>query len=181
MNNAAEDRLQKSVLNLYAMFGASCILSVLPYPSAAFLSLVFFVVVLSWAYSIRKSAKAHSFAWIHADYLIRTIWVSGLFALITTVIAGIYVTNGLNHAAFDACANDLASKGPEWIAAAGYQGIYDVIQPCIHGFIALNETLLINGVIIAGGPVLIYMGYRLYKGLHKALGGYILPENKNWF
>jgi hypothetical protein len=68
-----------------------------------------------------------------------------------------------------------------WIETAGIYETYTVVQPCIHGFIETNKTLLIHAVIIAGGPVLIYMGYRFYKGLSRALKGYMLAENKNWF
>ena len=181
MNTAREARVHKAVLNVYALFGVSIVLSLVPLASAALFSMIFLAAALFWAYSLKNSAEAHSFGHIHSVFIIRTIWISGFFALITTVIAGAYMLAGLNHAPFASCASALADKGVQWIETAGMNEVYSVIEPCIHGFIENNKILLINAVLIAGGPVLIYMGYRFYKGLSRAVKGYTLPENKSWF
>jgi uncharacterized membrane protein len=181
MDAARDKNVRKSVVNLYAIFGVSIILSILPFASAAFLSLVFFVIVLVCAYRVRKSATEHAFGHSHAVFIIRTIWISGLFALVTTAVASAYMLSGINYAPFESCSNALVEKGVAWIEAAGMKEVYTLIQPCIHDFFNINKTLIINAVIIAGGPVLIYMGYRFYKGLNRAIKGYMLAENKDWF
>jgi len=171
---------QKSILNLYAVFGVSLILSVLPNIAAAILSLVFFVGVLIAAYAIRKKNEEHSLGENHATYIIRTLWISAFISLITTAIATGYMMNGIDYSTFEPCANTLANKGVAWMESAGTMAVYAVIEPCVESFIGFNKTLLMNSVIIAGGPIIIYMAYRMVKGLSRAMRGYRISSPKSW-
>ncbi len=176
----AQPENQKFILNLYAAFGVSLILSVLPSMPAAILSLVFFVGVLVAAYALRKRTEEHSLGENHATYIIRTLWISAFISLATTAIATAYMINGIDYSTFEPCANNLANKGTAWMENAGTMEVYAIIQPCVESFISFNKTLLMNSVIIAGGPIIIYMAYRMAKGLSRAMKGYRLSNPKSW-
>lgn len=181
MNEPNDAAGKKTILNLYALLGVTVVLSVLPYFSAALTSVIFLSVLLLWAGMVRKKCDAHSLTESHTTYIIRTIWISAVYAVITMAVAIAYLIPALDHAAFEACSNDLMSRGTEWIEQAGPDEAYAVIAPCMDGFISLNKTALINAAIIAGAPVLLFMAYRLAKGLSRALKGYRLLNEKSWF
>jgi len=171
---------QKYILNLYAAFGVSLILSVLPYMSAAILSLVFFLGVLVGSYAVRKKVDEHSLAENHATYIIRTLWISAFISLVTTGLATAYMLGGIDYSTFQPCANKLANNGVEWMENASMMAVYTLMQPCLDNFLGSNKTLLTNAVIIAGGPIVVYMAYRMVKGLSRAMKGYRLSNPKSW-
>lgn len=179
-NPGRKDENRKAVMNMYALFAVTVILMLLPYLSAALLSLAFLLVTLSLAYRLRGGADDHSFAQAHARYMVRTIWVSGLIALIGVIIASVYMLGGIQYAPFEACANELAAKGAAWAESAGYDAVYAIIEPCVPGFIETNKILLLGAVLISGGPVLIYSGYRFGRGLARAAKGYTPPAGNGW-
>ena len=172
---------QKAILNLYAALGVSLILSVLPYAAAGVLSLIFFAGVLIAAYVLRGKVEEHSLSENHATFIIRTLWIGAFFSLITTVIASAYMLSGIDYSQFQPCANDLASRGLEWVENAGVMQVYAVAEPCLDSFLHSNKTLLMNAMIIAGGPIVIYMAYRMAKGVSRAMKGYRLADAKTWF
>ena len=171
---------QKPLLNLYAAFGVSLILSVLPYMSAAILSLVFFVGVLIGAYAMRKNSEEFSLMENHTTFMIRTLWIAALLSLITTGVATAYMLGGIDYSTFEPCAQTLANKGTAWIEHAGMMAVYGVIEPCVENFLDFNHTVLMNSLIIAGGPPILYMVYRMAKGLGRAMKGYRLSNPKSW-
>jgi uncharacterized membrane protein len=178
MDESSENTNTKTLMNLYALFGVSCVLTVLPFVSAALLSLVFLLAVLVWAYGLRKRSAEGTVERTHAAFIIQTIWVSGAVAVATTVASAIYMTARIDHAPFESCALALTNKGTEWIETAGYAEVYAVIQPCIDGFVAANMPTLILAVLIAGGPPLAYMAYRFFKGISRALKS--VPAPAGW-
>lgn len=178
-----EDRQEqnKAILNLYAALGVSLILSVLPSVSAALASVIFFSGVLIAAYLMRRGAERESLRENHATFIIRTLWIAALFSLFTTGAATIYMLGGVDYAPFEPCANVLISKGAAWIESAGMMEVYALIKPCVESFLGFNKALLVNAVIIAGAPLVIYVVYRLAKGVSRAMKGYRIANPKSWF
>ncbi|HOO80903.1 MAG TPA: hypothetical protein PK513_00175 [Alphaproteobacteria bacterium] len=181
MNEQPQSHGRKSVLNLYAALGASLILSVLPSVTAAGLSLVFFLGVLIAAYHMRGKVEEHSLIENHATFIIRTLWIGAFLTLPTMGLATAYMMSGIDYAPFEVCAQALANKGVAWMESAGMMEVYGLVEPCVEGFITENKVLFINAVVIAGAPVVIYMTYRLIKGLSRASKGYRLAKPKGWF
>lgn len=172
---------QSAIFNLYAAFGVSIILSVLPYASAALLSFFFFFGVLIAAYIIRGNTEPESLSGNHATFIIRTLWIGAFFSVITMGAATAYMMNGVDYDPFAPCAQKLADQGLVWLEQAGPIQVYGFAMPCMEGFVEANKTLFINSVIIAAGPVLLYMAYRLIKGLSRAIKGYRLAKPRVWF
>lgn len=171
---------QKAVLNLYAAMGVTIILSILPFASAALAASVFFIGVLSAAYMLRGKAALESFLENHATYIIRTLWISSLFAGITITLASFYMVGNIDYAPFESCAQKLSGMGLAAAESASFMQIYPYIEPCVDAFVSANHTVFINMTIIAGGPVIVYMAYRFFYGLSRARGGYRLANVKSW-
>lgn len=172
---------QKTVFNLYAALGVSLILSVLPSYAAAGVSMVFFLGVLLAAYAVSNKAETGSLRESHADFIIRTMWIAAFFSLITTGLAAFYLIKGVEYAQFMPCADTLANKGLDWAENAGMMEIYALIQPCVTPFIDDNMTVLLNAVALAGAPPVLYMAYRMARGLSRAIKGYRVVHPKSWF
>ena len=181
MNDPAMKEEKKSVLNLYALLGVSLILSILPSMPAAVLSLLFFLGLLITAYKVRKKAEDKSYEENHATFIIRTLWIGAFLSLITMAAATVYMMANIDYSLFNPCTDSLVNKGAEWLESASFSDVYPLVQPCIEGFVHANRTLLMNCVLIAGGPVIAYMGYRLLKGVVRAKEGYRIANEKGWF
>ncbi len=170
-----------TILALYALLGISMVLSVAPNIWAALMSFVLFFVVLIAAYVVRGDAETDSLKHNHATFVIRTLWISAFFSILTTIAATAYMMSGIDYTPFEPCAESLANQGLTWLERAGPMEIYALVEPCSQNFVDTNKTLFINAIIIAGGPILVYMFYRIIKGLARAIRGYRLANPREWF
>jgi uncharacterized membrane protein len=175
------DEGKGKVINLYAAFGISLIMSLMPYGIAAVVSFIFLIGVLIAAYAIRKKSEEHSLAENHCTYIIRTIWIGGALSVVTIAVASGLLVADLDYSPFIPCSESFAEKGQEFVNNATYEQIMHLSQPCMNDFIAAN----MNGLVLAGlvgiVPILIYFAYRYVKGLMRALNGYRLADPKAWF
>ncbi len=172
---------KKTVYNLYALFGVALFLCFLPYVSAAIICLIFFTLALVFGYRVRGSAEEHSLAHNHAVYLIRSLWIGGLFSLIGIVLASVYMLQNMDYGAFSSCTDTIFDMDVEAIEALGFADFYAIAEPCIDGFVEGNYRVLMISVILAGGLPLVYLGYRFIKGASRAIKGYRLANPKAWF
>jgi len=171
---------QKKLYSIYALFGVSIALCVLPYMSAAILSAVFLTVLLIAACSLRKKAEPLSLVHNHMVFIIRSLWIAALMSLFTMLAASFYMFQSIDYGAFNPCADTISGQGIEALEAMGYGEFYTIAQPCIDDFIALNYNTLIVAVAIAGGLPLVYLGYRFFKGMSRAVKGYRIADPKSW-
>ena len=172
---------QNRIYHLYALFGVSLILSVIPSGVAALLSMIFFIVLLVVAYVMRNDAEEHSLLENHATFIIRTCWIVALFSLLTMGAASVYIFNYLDYAPFEPCANALAGIDMAELETMGVMEINAYAEPCLHDFISFNFNTLLTAALIAGVPLLLYLGFRFVKGLSRATKGYRLADPKAWF
>lgn len=171
---------KKRVLNLYAAFGVSILLMLVPSLMISFVALVFALGVLVGAYSMRKNAATESLAENHCTYIIRTLWITALFSLVTLFAGSVYMLSGIDYSAFEPCANAMAQRGVQFVQNATYEEVYALAAPCMNAFIDFNMGLLTITVLITAVPVLIYLGYRYLKGLMRAIKGYRMADPKSW-
>lgn len=171
---------QKKLYNLYALFGVSLVLCVVPYASAALLCMVFFTWLLIAAYIVRGKADEHSLTHNHATYIIRSLWIGALMSTITGIAAAVYMLGNISYEPFQPCANSIAGIGVEALQAMGSMEIYKLAEPCVADFIGFNRDALIVAVAIGAGPPLLYMAYRFIRGVSRAVKGYRLAKPKSW-
>lgn len=172
---------QMTIYNLYALFGVSIVASVIPMISAAVVSLLLFLILLIAAYMVRGKVEAHSLIENHATFIIRTLWITALFSVLTSIIASIYMMSWIDYSYFESCANTIAGYDMNALESMDAMQIYALIEPCVEDFINGNFQTFIVATLIGGGPLVLYLGYRFVKGLSRAVKGYRLADVKGWF
>lgn len=176
-----EDPEKKKILNLYAAFGISLILSLMPSAVAALVSLIFMLGVLIAAYVIRAKVENHDLAGNHCTYIIRTIWIGSLFSLITIGITSLFMLPQIDYTTFQPCAENLASQSAEFLAGATHAQIMELSQPCMDAFIESNWNTFLMAGIFGVGPILVYFAVRFTRGLLRAVKGYRVADPMTWF
>ena len=172
---------QKKLYNLYALFGVSLILCVVPYVSAAILCIVFFTWLLIASYIIRGKAEDKSLVHNHTTFIIRTLWIGALISVITTLAASAYMLGTISYEPFQPCAEVIARQGINYLHEMSSEQLYEMISPCVDDFVAYNKQPLIIAVAIGAAPPLIYIAYRFVKGLSRIVKGYRVSNPRSWF
>ncbi len=165
----------KKITHIYAALTVSLLMSFLPMMAAAAMALIMFTGVWIAAYALRKKADHDSLTTNHMTFIIRTMWIASFFATITMTAACIYVLSVYDPSSIGACAQTLMNSG-----AADMTAMELAVKPCMDEFMSTNMTYFINGAVMGAGPVVIYLGYRLSKGLARALKGHRIGNVKSW-
>jgi uncharacterized membrane protein len=170
---------QKKIINLYAAFGASLLLSFVPNVTAAMLCALMGVGVLIAAYMMRKGKAEGSLMENHTTFIIRTIWIGGFFAMIASFAAGLYMFFNVDSEPMAPCLNTLLNQGisPD----IGMDVLVRAFEPCLGEYTGANfQTFLISGAIVSV-PTLLYFLVRFTRGLSRAVKGYVIAGHKGWF
>lgn len=178
MSNTPKMNEKKQVLQVYAIFAAALILSTLPFMMAAMLSVFFWIGLLIVAYVLRGRNTEGSLIENHMTFLISTIWVGGLLAVVTMVVGSFYMLEHVDHASLMPCLDQFVNIDPY---AASIENMSGVMGACMDDYVQQNlQTFIISGIIIAA-PVLLYFLARFAKGFMRAKDGYRLQNPKSWF
>ncbi len=175
----AQTKEQNTINNIYAMLCVSLILGFLPLMTAAFLALFMFTAAMIAAYVVRRRAEEHSLAENHMTYIIRTIWIASLFGLVSTALASMYLLPNYDSTSLMACMDQVVNSMGGGVTDPSQ--LKDHMQPCMDQFMAENKVVFIKATIIAAAPIVIYMGYRMAKGLSRAVKGHRIGDVKSWF
>ena len=170
---------QKKLYNLYALFGVSLALSVIPHVSAMVLCLVFFTWLLVASYVIRGKAEEFSLVHNHTTFIIRSLWTAVIISLVTTLAASAYMMGTISYEPFQPCANKIAGMGIEAFESMSYEDIYALTAPCLESFVDFNKHTLMIATGIAAVPPVLYIGYRFIKGVSRSVKDYRLAYPKN--
>ena len=180
MTNPHDQALQKKILNLYAAFGAALLLSFVPFLSAMLISLLLFVGVLIAAYVMRSGAKDGDLMENHMTFVICTMWIGGLFALISITAGSIYLFYAIDVTPLIPCMDNLLQANPD-IHSIDLQVMLEVYKGCFGDYFRANTKVFIIASIIGVGPILVYFVVRFARGLSRAIGGYRIANAKSWF
>lgn len=167
---------EKIIKNLYAAFVVSLFMTFLPNFAAATIALVLFIGVLIAAYVLRGKSAEETLIHDHTTFIIRTIWIACLFGLFTGTASMIYMLTNLDVTGFQLCAEQNGI-----IQTTDPNVLYNISKICMDDYMAANYSVLITSVIIAAGPLVIYMLYRMAKGIARAAKGHRMGDNKSWF
>ena len=163
-------------MRVYGALAASLLLGFVPILSFAVLSAVLFLVTLVYAYIIRNRATEHDLAHNHATYIIRTIWIVSLICLVTVALASVYMLSYYDPSALMGCVSGITAETVSNMAATNAK-----IAPCMDQFMEENRVVFYKAGAIAIVPVVLYLLYRLSKGLSRASRGYRVADVKSWF
>jgi len=178
----SDNKEQKTVVRVYGALCAAILFSVIPTISFAVLALVFFIGILIAAYVIRHKKEEDSLIRNHMSFIIVTLWV-GIFILpaLTLVAASIYLLPRYNPDPLNPCVQQISDSVLSNPEAANIVALNEMLMPCMDAFMAANYQLFLISALIAGGPIILYMGYRVFQGLSRALKGYRIAKPKSWF
>jgi len=169
-----QSKEQKTITNIYAILTVSLLLSFLPMASAAFLASLIFIGVWIAAYMIRRKHDHASLIADHMTFIIRTIWIAGLFTLITMSAATVYILSVYDPTMMMDCEGAMQ-------AGTSMADLENMVAPCYEEFLRVNMPYFIRGGLMAAIPIVIYMGYRLAKGVSRAVKGHRIGDTKSWF
>jgi uncharacterized membrane protein len=151
------------------------ILGFVPSPAFVIVALILFCIVPPLAGRIRRHANPESLVANHMTYLIRTVWIFTLLALVTVIAATIYVLSVYDPGPLQSCIATITAA-----TQAGQNPDPQMLEPCIGNFALANKTTFAIGGLVAGLPAVLYLVYRLARGISRAQKGYRIDNVKNW-
>lgn len=162
---------RKRIANIYAVLCVSLALCMVPMAAASGLALLIFCGAWIAVAVLRRRAPEHSLTADHMAYINRTLWLAGFFSVITMAIAAAYLLTSFDPSVLAPCADALMTAStPGAIRAA--------IAPCYGGHM---PSWLVNATLMGVGPVIVYLAYRIAKGVTRALKGHRMGEGTGWF
>lgn len=165
----------KVIHNLYAALTVSIILAFAPSMAIQTLSTILFTGVFIAAYIFRGLAEETTLAWNHITYLIRTIWIGSLFLTIAIIAGATWFYQVGDHSLISLYMQQVSDG-----MANGYTNNYDV-HSLSRDYLDENKEVLVPIAITCAVPCLLYIAYRIVKGLSRALKGYRLKNLDSWF
>jgi len=174
-----EDQGRNKVIALYAAFGASMVLLLVPDVIVTAASLVLMIGVLIACAAFRRGGD-DSLQANHAIFINRTIWISGLFAGLTTAAASFYMLPNINNEPLAPCSEKILAHAEALAQGENIAVVAEILQPCIHPFVQANEQIFGISVLAAAAPVLLYIAVRFTRGLARASGGYRVNHPSSW-
>lgn len=178
MSDDAINTEKKNVLRVYAAFGAALILSLVPTMFAAMFSLFLGTGVLVAAYIIRSKSDHGGLSENHMRFIIRTIWIGSLFALITTAIGSAYLFFNLDNTPLTPCLSGFLANAETITNLNGLKGAFG---GCYEPYWVINAHTFIKSGIIVALPILVYFAARYARGLSRAMNGYRVAKPLAWF
>ncbi len=175
------DPSQGKIMRLYVAFGLSLVLMIVPHIWAAVASLLLLLYVMIACGILRGDKDNESLAHNHGTFVLRTIWIGGLFSLITMTAASVYMLERINNAPLEPCLQKFLNLSPDQVNALNVASMSGLFEDCMHNFVLANWNTLIYSLAIAAGPILLYFIVRYARGFSRAVGGYRIAHPKAWF
>lgn len=164
MNALTSQEEVKKIQTLYWIFVAGTALSLVPHGLGAIASAVLLIGCIVAAYKNRKQEGASDFLRSHSSYLIKTFWSGSGIAAFSITFGGGLMLALIDHTPLDPCIHALAGmSNPE--ALANTSSLKEIFGPCYEPYMQANMNVFIISGLIAAGPPLLYVGYRIVKGV----------------
>jgi uncharacterized membrane protein len=157
------EKEQKTILQIYYALIASVILSVLPSSVSQTFGFILFIVIFMATYYFRHKSDEKSLTHNHMQFIIKSIWISSLILLIGMGPAYVFadhqiIYDALNH------------------VRAGNFLTESQINSILMDYMKTNLFIFLFTLV----PCLIYLVYRLCKGLAQAQKKEFIPNLKSW-
>ena len=156
----------KRVQQIYAAILASFILNFVPDPLIQVIASLVFMAVFIALYVFRRLAEPDGLMDNHMTYLIRSVWIGGLFVIIGTIFGIAYFIGSIGF-------EEYARLGQLALEKQSPQDVIDV-------YMSRYRNEMIVGLITTLGPGTAYLAYRFTKGLARAVKGYRVAKPLSW-
>jgi uncharacterized membrane protein len=166
---------KKNIMAVYMILCLMVIFGFVPNFLFAVLVLLTFSILLPIAGHIRRKAAPASLTANHMTWIIRTVWIGTLLAAVTLLAGTGYVLSVYDPSPLQSCVDRLTIA-----VQAGNEPGADLFNPCMASFMKVNQrTFLIAGVG-AGLPVLLFMLWRVTKGIVHARRSERIENAESW-
>ena len=153
----------KEIASIYVLYMVSWIMSVIPHTTTASFGTVLVFVTFISIYILRNQSKEDSIAYSHYVTMIKTTWISSLMAVVGIVICFFMADQSvLNNMMQSAMSGIIPSKNQMALLAENY------MRTNMFLFLAVFS------------PMLMYLFYRLGKGLYILSQGLPITNPRSW-
>jgi hypothetical protein len=166
---------RKAIFAPYYTLIASIVCGFVPNAWFALISLILFTAVFFQAGRARKNSAPDSLTAHHMTYLLRTLWVFTAITAVTVAAASAYVLKFYDPSALMPCVQKAMGDG-----ATDAFAVDSALGPCMADFMTRNMKVFIAAALIAAVPALIYLLYRMARGLSFARRDARLPNVGSW-
>jgi uncharacterized membrane protein len=160
---------QKKIINIYSAFVASLLMQVIPSVAIQTFGLLLLICVFFGCYFYRSKEDKGSLIENHTTFIIRTFWIWSLFLLIAMGAAVFWILGTGGH--------EILIQSIDTILGGGSIPSEAELMRIANRFFLNNLIAL----VVCFGPCIIYIAYRICKGLSRALKGYRVDNEKSWF
>lgn len=164
-----KDTEHKNILGLYGAMAASVFLQCVPWPFLQLAGLALMLGALLRAAQLRRASAPDSLTASHMTFLLRTVWMSGLFLILGFAGASAWFyavgDHTLIHTAVDRI---LAGQIPR----------EEEVVALLRDYKDANLRLLILASVFAAGPAVLYFLYRTARGVARAAAGHRIAQPK---
>lgn len=169
---------QKKVINFYSALGAALLLSLVPSAMTALVSTILFGGVLIVAYGVRAKSDEGSLIENHTTFIIRTVWISSLFGMISVGLGSLYLLMNHDQTPLNICAHSFIGSAQSMTDPVALTSFF---EGCIEEYWVLNKNTLIISMAVSIVPILIYFVVRYARGLSRAHNGHRVSYPRRWF
>lgn len=159
-----------SVMRCYVLLGLGMIFAFtnIQYVSAVAMGAMLWGIV--WAYLMRRNAAAGGLVAVHTTWMIRTFWVSTVYAVVAVLLwSSVVYSNG-----------DFSSMQEYETMLKTGKVDPAVSEAAALGFAADNRTLMNWATAICHGPVILFVLARMAKGYRLADAGRPVENLRTW-
>ncbi|HRQ60714.1 MAG TPA: hypothetical protein PLO23_04280 [Alphaproteobacteria bacterium] len=161
-------------VKLHAAFIITIVISVIPGTVMGVLSVLAFMGVVAASVRMKKHNPPESLSHSHAAFILHVIFVATLISVASLCAGSWYMLSHIDYAPFAPCHDTLAVQGEE---NPSFTAVYEAAKPCMNAFITDNRPLIIQAVILAAAPILLYAAVQALRGLSYALKGRSAPKS----
>lgn len=169
-----DDKTRKersTILQLYAIFVASTIFSFAPDTTIQMIAFVLFFALILSVPIYQWRGEDGSLLKNHMIYLNRTIWIGSLFLFLSILLFGLWVYLQSDSRAFFELFMQVKN---------GFMITEQDIAQALREFLQVNYALLVQASILCLFPPMLYVCYRIGRGVARASQFYRMPNPRSW-
>lgn len=162
-----------NILGTYAFCALSALLVCAPNFTAQNCGLGLSTIILIAAYISRAQSDAESLNHHHMTFIIRTIWIYSVLAVIGMTGAGYIIYERGDASSIDAMSQQIMSTGAIPTEAD--------VEAAGDAYLAANHSLIFGTLLMWMFPALVYMMWRVARGGSRAWRNYRVQNLRAWF
>lgn len=170
---------KNNIMLMYTLLGISIAMSIFPFVTAAFGTLLTITAVMIGAYVLRSGMPEGSLTHNHMTFISRTIWIGSLYASVMLVIGCVYLLENINNAPLDPCIQKFMNVGLDtYFQLSSMPAIF---ESCMAGYVSANlKAFIISGATVVV-PAYLFFLMRFARGYSRAVKNLPVQKPLSWF